>query len=212
MKVAILSESPPDESAIAILVGALLGSPVERVPGPRLRSRGWPSVRSILPVVIRHLHFRTDADGLIVVVDSDSPIAHREGTAETVCQTGCRLCELRLVARSALQQLPARPVPRSLKVAVGLAVPAIEAWYRVGVDATVTEAAWIQAHAGLRPHLPYTKVSLKEAVYGSGRPPRALSSTRAVEEAARLATQLRDLSTAFPGFRALSEELAAWHR
>lgn len=91
--------------------------------------------------MITHLHFRTDADGLIVVVDSDSPIAHREGTAETLGQAGCRLCELRLVARSALQRLSARPVLRSLRVAVGLAVPAIEAWYRVGVDAAVTEAA-----------------------------------------------------------------------
>ena len=154
MKVAILSESPPDESAIVILVVAVLGSSVDRVAGPPLRSRGWPSVRSLLPGVIRHLHFRTDADGLVVVVDSDSPVAHRETASETVCQDGCRLCELRLVAHSTLQRLPARPVRAPLKVAVGLAVPAIEAWYRVGVDATVTEAAWIQAHTGLRPRLP----------------------------------------------------------
>lgn len=210
MKVAVLSESPPDESAIAILVEAVLRSPLERVPGPPLRSRGWPSVRSILPVVITHLHFRTDADGLIVVVDSDSPIAHREGTAETLCQAGCRLCELRLVARSALQRLSARPVLRSLRVAVGLAVPAIEAWYRVGVDAAVTEAAWIHAHSGLKPRPPYTKASLKEVVYGTDRPPRGLVATRAVEEATRLTAHLQDLSTAFPGFRALTDELARW--
>ena len=65
MKVAVLSESPPDEAAIAILVEAALDASVERVAGPPLRSRGWPSVRSILPVVIKHLHFRTDADGLV---------------------------------------------------------------------------------------------------------------------------------------------------
>jgi hypothetical protein len=210
MKVAILSESPPDESAIVILVEALVGSPVDRVTGPALRSRGWPSVRSVLPGVILHLHFRTDADGLVVVVDSDSPIAHREIANETVCQSGCRLCELRLVARSTIQRLSGRPGRASLKVAIGLAVPAIEAWYRVGVDATVTEAAWIQAHTGLRPRLPYTKASLKEAVYGTDRPPPGLSATRAVEQATRLSTQLRDLSTAFPGFRVLSDELAMW--
>ena len=97
-----------------------------------------------------HLHFRTDAEGLVVVVDSDSPIAHREVASETVCQNGCRLWEPRLVARSTIQRLSARPVRAPLKVAIGLAVPAIEAWYRVGVDATVTEAAWIQAHTGLK--------------------------------------------------------------
>ena len=210
MKVAVLSESSPDESAIVILVEAVLGSSVDRVAGPPLRSRGWPSVRSVLRGVILHLHFRTDADGLVVVVDSDSPIAHREMTSETACQDGCRLCELRLVARSTLQQLSARPGHTSFKVAVGLAVPAIEAWYRVGVDATVTEAAWIQAHTGLRPRLPYTKASLKEAVYGTDRPPPGLSATRAVEQATRLTTQLRELSTAFPGFRVLSTELATW--
>ena len=123
MKVAILSESPPDESAIAILAGGVLGSPVERVEGPSLRSRGWPSVRSILPVVIKHLYFRTDADGLVVVVDSDAQVAHREGGTEAVCQEGCRLCELRIMAQRCLQQLPSRPAPRPLKVAVGLAVP-----------------------------------------------------------------------------------------
>ena len=106
MKVAILSESPPDESAIAILAGGVLGSPVERVEGPSLRSRGWPSVRSILPVVIKHLYFRTDADGLVVVVDSDTHVAHREGGTEAMCQEGCRLCELRIIAQRCLQQLP----------------------------------------------------------------------------------------------------------
>ena len=212
MKVAVLCESPPDESAIVILVGAVLGSLVDRVAGPTLRSRGWPSVRSVLPSVIQHCYFRTDADGLVVVVDSDSPIAHREGPAESACETGCRLCALRLAARSTLQRLSARAARAPLKVAVGLAVPAIEAWYRVGMDATVTEAAWIQAYSGLRPRLPYTKASLKEAVYGTDRPPLGLSVTHAVEHATRLTTQLRELSLAFPGFRVLSEELSTWRR
>jgi hypothetical protein len=212
MKVAVLSESPPDESAIVVLVKAILGLPVEQVEGPSLRSRGWPSVRSILPVVIKHLYFRTDADGLVVVVDSDTQIAHREGEAGTVCQSGCRLCELRVIARTCLERLPARSASRPLKVAVGLAVPSIEAWYRVGVDGAVTEAAWVQAHIGPRPRPPYTKISLKQAVYGTDRPSRGLSATRAIEEANRLTTQLPDLSTAFPGFRALQDELGRWRQ
>ena len=118
MKVAVLSESPPDESAITILVEAVLGASIERVAGPPLRSRGWPSVRGILPVVIRHLHYQTDAEGLVVVVDSDSPLAHREGSIDAACRAGCRLCELRLVARLAIQQLSARPDRRDRKSVV----------------------------------------------------------------------------------------------
>ena len=212
MKVAVLSESPPDESAIVILVEAVLGSPVERITGPSLRSRGWPSVKSILPAVIKHLYFKTDANGLVVVVDSDTHIVHRESPAAAVCHAGCRLCELRVVARTCLDQLPARLIPGSLKVAVGLAVPSIEAWYRVGVDGTVTEATWVQAHTGLTSRLPYTKTSLKQAVYGTDKPSSGLSVTRAVEEATRLTRQLPDLSTAFPGFRALRDELGRWHQ
>ena len=212
MKVAVFSESPPDESAIVVLVKAILGAPVERVEGPSLRSRGWPSVRSILPVVIKHLYFRTDADGRVVVVDSDTQVAHREGETGAVCQEGCRLCELRIIAHRCLQQLPSRPAQRSLKVAVGLAVPSIEAWYRVGVDATVTEAAWVQSHTGLRPRPPYSKTSLKQAVYGTDRPSLAQAVKRAVEEASRLTTQLPGLSMAFPGFRALRDELERWRQ
>jgi hypothetical protein len=51
---------------------------------------------------------------------------------------------------------------------------------------------------------------LKEAVYGADRPPSALTAIRAGEEARRLAMTLPDLSTAFPGFRALSDELKRW--
>ena len=167
-------------------------------------------MRSQLPGVIRHLHYRSDAYGLVVVVDSDSPITHREMANQTVCQDGWRLCELRGVAHSTLQQLSARPGTASLKVAVGLAVPAIEAWYRVGIDATVTEAGWIQAHTGLKPRPPYTKTSLKEAVYGTDRPPRALAVNRAIEQATRLTTELSELSIAFPGFRVLRDELTRW--
>ena len=68
LKLALLSESPADEAALRVLVGAVLG-PFTVVP-PSLRARGWPSVEQVLPPILRHLHFRTEADGLVVVVDS----------------------------------------------------------------------------------------------------------------------------------------------
>ena len=75
MKLAILSESPADEAALQVLVGYVLGEPFATLK-TALRARGWPSVEQVLPPIIRHLHFNTDADGLVVVVDSDDSIVH----------------------------------------------------------------------------------------------------------------------------------------
>ena len=69
MKVAILCESPSDEAAIRILVDGILGIRTERAKA--LEARGWPSVRDILPIVIRQLYYHTDAEALIVIGDSD---------------------------------------------------------------------------------------------------------------------------------------------
>ena len=83
MKVSVLSESSADEAAIRILVDGILGTETEPIPPPRLRTRGWPSVLKDVPTVVRHLHYRTDADAFVLVVDSDdsplhdpSPTAH----------------------------------------------------------------------------------------------------------------------------------------
>ena len=69
MKVAILSESPADEAALRELVAGVLGDGVHFT-APGLRARGWPQVGQLLPAVIRHLHFNTDADALVVVAGS----------------------------------------------------------------------------------------------------------------------------------------------
>jgi hypothetical protein len=71
MRVAILSESSADEAALRILVDAVLGV-VTTVPSTTpLRSRGWHAVRNVLPVITKELQYRTDAEGLVVVVDSN---------------------------------------------------------------------------------------------------------------------------------------------
>ena len=75
MKLAILSESPADEAAVRVLVEGVLKEPIVRVE-PQLRARGWPNVAQLLPAVIRHLHFNTDADALVVTVDSDDSIVN----------------------------------------------------------------------------------------------------------------------------------------
>jgi hypothetical protein len=75
VKLGILSESPADEAAVRILVEGLLGARVQPT-YPPLRARGWPHVVQILPAVLRHLQLQTDAEGLVVVVDSDDTPLH----------------------------------------------------------------------------------------------------------------------------------------
>ena len=129
MKLAVLSESPADEAAIAVLIEAVLGAPYQRVQ-PNLRARGWPSVAQVLPSIIRHLHFNTDADGLVVVVDSDDSVVHTgDHEAPDYFHPQCRMCRLRAVFRQTAKKFP--PVHGRSRVlrGVGIAVPAVEAWF-----------------------------------------------------------------------------------
>ncbi len=209
-RIALLGESIVDETATAILAEAVLGGPFERVQ-PNLRARGWPSVLQILPAIARHLHFHTDADGLIVLVDADDSEPHTAAhEAPGYFHPRCRLCQLRATFRRATKTLPpARGRERVLR-AVGLAVPAAEAWYLCGLDETVGEAGWIEARAEGR--VPYTRRELKLRVYGTERPTLPLALERATAAARRHARDLRRLENDFPGFAAMADELRSWPR
>jgi hypothetical protein len=210
MKLAILSESPADEAALGVLVAAALGGPFSRV-APNLRARGWPSVIQVMPSILRHLHFNTDADGLVVVVDADDSVAHTEAhEAEGYFHPRCRLCQLRAVFRRTVKNLPERRSRGGLLRAAGVAVPAIEAWYLCGRprDGDVTERAWSLNEE----RRPYTRAQLKFRVYGTERPGLQQETERALEEARRLARDLRRLEHDFPSFDALSRDLKGWGR
>lgn len=210
MKVALLSESPADEAALRVLVGAVLGpfTPVQTT----LRARGWPSVEQVLPPILRHLHFNTDADGLVVVVDSDdSPVHTEEHEAPSYHHPGCRICRLRAVFRRTIKNLPPAHGRERVLRAVGLAVPAVEAWYLCGRDTRVTEDAWMQGQVS--GHLPYTRRELKARVYGTERPSLPHEMRRAVQEVERHHGDLRRLENDFPrGFGALARDLRSWKR
>jgi hypothetical protein len=222
MKIALLSESPADEAALRVLVEYVLGEPFTPVT-PSLRARGWPSVEQVLPPVIRHLHFNTDTDGLVVVVDSDDSVVHTAAhEAPGYFHQGCRICRLRAVFRRTIKNLPtprphfaaAEPSPpvrgrdRVLR-AVGLAVPAIEAWYLCGRDTSVTEAAWTGGQE--RGVAPYTRRELKWRVYGTERPTLPHEIKRAVQEVTRHHGDLRRLENDFPqGFGSLARDLRSW--
>jgi len=210
MKVAALSESSADEAAIQILVGGILGREAEPVSSFPLRTRGWPSVAQVLPSVIRHLHYRTDAEALVVVVDANHSPLHREARdQEGVCADDCRFCRLHGIARRVKQDLAVLATKDPLKVAIGIAAPAIEAWYRVGVDPTISEASVIQALT-LQTSLSL-KRRLKRDVYGTDIPSLAMEMDRATAEARRLVQNLNALEEAFPnGFGLLARSVRFW--
>lgn len=93
--------------------------------------------------------------------------------------------------------------------AVGLAVPAVEAWYLCRLDAQVTEA---NRARGLRAgSLPYTTMTLKRAVYGQDRPSMATQRACAVEAATRLAADIHRLEQDFPnGFGPFARSVRLW--
>ncbi|MDM8009237.1 MAG: hypothetical protein QUV05_24110 [Phycisphaerae bacterium] len=208
MKLAVLSESPADEQAVRILVEGLLGKVTEPAEPPPLRTRGWPSVSAVVPVVLKHLYYHTDAEAFVTVVDSNHSAIHDDSHDQNT-DPGCRLCRLRKTIDQTVRGFKPLPQRSPLRIAVGLAVPAIEAWYRCGRDPTVSESAWIEGMRARRD--PYSKAELKRAVYGTDRAPLVLMIQRQVEEARRLVSDLGTLEKRFPtGFGSLAREVRNW--
>jgi hypothetical protein len=209
MKIAVVSESLADEAAVKILVDAVLGIETELI-SARLRPRGWPSVLNLLPTILKHLHYNTDADGFVVVVDSDeSPLHKSSHLASDVKDASCRLCQLQSTAEVECGRL--RPVVNRnpINIAVGLAIPAIEAWYRCGIDPHVTEFEWDRRLQGER--ITYDKRSLKHSAYGSDRAANSVMTAAARQAAQRLTTNLDRLEQVFPlGFGSLLRSLRDW--
>lgn len=209
MKVTLLSESSADEAAVRILIEAILGKPTEPVALPPLRARGWASVFQVLPGVLTHLHYRTDAEAFVVVVDSDTSPAHQQTHDDPDnADEKCRLCQLRELVAQTQKTLRLAEGRMLIKIAIGLAVPAIEAWYRCGLDAHATEAMLIQ-----QPLSGITEIKrrLKKDVYGTDRPSIELETKRAIEEATRLAQDLGLFEACFPGgFGALARDVRNW--
>jgi len=208
VNIAVLSESSADEAAVRTLLAPLTppAGAIEQL--PQLRSRGgWTNVLSTLPGIVKALHYHSAADALVVVLDSDDTTPH--GLHDENGPAGCRLCAVSsLLARelAALRDVPGRD---RLKTAVGLAMPAIEAWYLCGVNATVTEAAWINGLANGQP--PYNRDQLKRWVYGTPIPLLDRQRDMAVAQATRLSADLPLLDKWFPqGCGTMLDAVRGW--
>ncbi len=96
-------------------------------------------------------------------------------------------------------------------MALGLAVPQIEAWYLVGCDPHVSEATWNNARKDGK--FAYSSNQLKQKVYGTDRPSLELAIERAGDEAKRIVDggKLPQLEKLFAtGFGALAEDVRRW--
>ena len=212
MKVAYFAESPADQAALTLLTEAILGTKTEPLLQADLRQRGWPTVRTVLPAVLRQPHYHTDAEGLVLIVDSNGTPPHLSShESERAADPKCRLCQLRALAEEVMRKVRPRSGQGALKIAIGLAVPAIEAWLLCGVDSHVTEAAWLNALQDRQGNMPYSKGGLKRQLYGTSHPSLTLETERMTEAATRLAQDLSSLERLFPsGFGALLKSLRAW--
>jgi hypothetical protein len=203
MRVAILGESRADEVALRILVDAVLQ--LETTPvAIELRSRGWPYVRNALPAVIRFLYYRTDAEGLVVIADSNH-------TSVVQNDPKNRLRELQEAVRSTKETFSVVPGRVPLRFAVGVASPALEAWFLCKRHPEVDEAKWEKGLLETRD--PYSRPELKRRLYGSDIPSLDLEIQQMVQAANELRTDIVHLERQFPnGFGNLARQLREWQR
>jgi hypothetical protein len=156
--------------------------------------------------VIRHLHFNTDVDTLVVTCDSDDSPVHTEAhEAPQYYHPHCRMCQLRAVFRQTSKRFPSAHGRLKVRRVVGVAVPALEAWLLCGRDSDVSEAAWINGQQAGR--LPYTRAELKFRIYQTERPSLPHEIQCALRETERHRRDLRRLEYDFPGFAALMKDL-----
>jgi hypothetical protein len=200
MKIGFFCESPADRAAMAVFAEGILGTPPESI-SIDLEARSLPAYFEALRGVFLGVHFNSDAEGLVFIVDCDRTQPHDTAhDADT-----CRFCKIQDVIENTRKHLKPRVGRPELKVAIGLAVPTVEAWYLVGKNHAVGEAAW-----KVSPHL--DSKQLKKMVYGTDRPSLELETDLAVKDARRVIEKhLKDIESSFPiGFGLMAQEIRSW--
>ena len=94
-------------------------------------------------------------------------------------------------------------------MAVGIAIPALEAWWLCGTNPHHAEAPAIRRIA--RESLLHLRKELKQDLYGTIRPSLEMEIAAMCEAAKRIAADLDLLERAFPiGFGLLRQQLRLW--
>lgn len=200
MKAAVLSESDADEAVLKVLVETCVGRPITWHDAIRMRHRGVDAALNVLAPAIKSLHYRhTDVRLLVVTVDSDNTAVHTAAHDADPEQAGdCRWCRIQTRVtriRSELRPI-SRPMP--LEIAVGVAVPSLEAWLLHGRP-EMSEVAWSRVLDTAPAPAHQRTRALKQEKYGTTRPSTQLQIERGVPNAHRIAGQLPDVARDFPG-------------
>lgn len=163
-----------------------------------------------LPSVISAVHYNSNAEALVVASDSDDTPVHISAHEDKEDKK-CRLCQLRKAVENTLSKLQTFEGKDLLKVAIGVPVPAIEAWYLFGVNPQVSENYWLRFQNGEK--IRYDRRKLKELVYGTHRPSLQIETECAVKECQRIVENnlLDGLENDFPqGFGGMANEVRNW--
>jgi hypothetical protein len=203
MKVAIFSESAHDEEALRVILDGVLQIKTE-AEAHNLESNGWHNVIKRLPTAIRKLHYQTETAGLLVVVDADR-------SSLKMGEAGNRREVLKTIVKATLASLGPVAQKPALKVAIGVAMPALEAWLLSPDDVTLCEANWeralsseIDTDIGKR---------LKRQLFGVERPDSFVRRDLVLKAAHRCIPHLSVLRDRFPnGFGKMVEDILAWRR
>jgi len=206
MKIAFFSESSADEASLKIFVAGILGKEIEPISLPnKIIQRSSSGVDKYLPNVLRAVYYWTDAEALVVVSDSDDTPVHI-AEHETRENLSCRLCQLRRAVTETLSKIKDE---KTFRVAIGVPVPAIEAWYLCLANPHVGEASWIRKQNGEK--INYDRKSLKLELYGNNRPPIEILTKKAIEAAQELVNNFEHFERLFPsGFGSLINEVRSW--
>lgn len=198
--VAILSESPADEACIAVIAEAVIGSPIIPFHPPlHRRPNGWPSVLNLLPVLTWYLYHRTNAEGLIVVVDADDTSLHPNGK-DNRRQLICHCLE------GIVRKFDSS---RAFPTAVGVAAPALEAWLLADRHPGINERPWhaLSVPGNGRP----LRQHYKRMLYHTHSPSLQLSTRRMVAAARQMVPHLNTIAKRFPyGLESLISDLEKW--
>ena len=211
MKIAFFSESKVDESVLKNLVEKISEDEIEETDiRKKLQFRSSSHLDKNLPVVIRSVHYNSDAEFLVISSDSDDFPVHI-AQHDVKENEDCRLCFLRKSVKNSLAELQTVEGKEMLKIAIGVPVPAIEAWLLFGRNPQVSENTWIRKQNGEK--IKYDRPKLKTELYGSDLISAEKKIEISLEAIRRIAENelFDDLENAFSqGFGSLANEIRGW--
>ena len=205
MNVLVVGESEADELALRLLIAGIVGDPTTYPSGPSLRrrSRGLGAVYKSLESILYYAMWKTDAEGLAIIVDSDMDLPH-DDSRNVACP--CRRCNLEREIAKIRKRI--RNPNRQFWVGVAMAVPKIESWCLVQRSKEVGEVEWQRMDNAARQSL---HSRLKLMLYDTDRPDLELEKRKvreAIEEIVARDDGIELLSRKFPyGFGHFAEKL-----